>query len=281
MPVQLIVSDLDGTLFKMDHSGGISDENLQAIRAAQEKGVPFFVCTGRPITDIYARVYRCPEMAEVGMAGLNGATFIRNKEGVPIFNKVMPEEVWRGCVEIIRTFPVRWVLSGSLFRNGRLWLDCPTEDEMLNLGIGRDGPGYTHPDDGAEWELGVGKIQCRGKPYGPELPELKDALLAKYPDLEIRSSWNDNVEIGPPGCQKGAAIRRLGELFDVPVENIMTLGDNENDIPMLEAAGLGICMSNGSDGAKAASDFVVDNSDSCGVARAIRRFVLDDSQKGD
>ena len=54
----------------------------------------------------------------------------------------------------------------------------------------------------------------------------------------------------------------------------MALGDNENDIPMLQAAGLGVCMSNGTDGAKAASAHVVDNGDCCGVARAIRRFAL-------
>lgn len=276
MPVQLIVSDLDGTLFRLDHSGSISDENLRAIREAQEKGVPFFVCTGRPITDIYSRIFRYEEMKDVGIAGMNGATFIRGRDGVPIFNKCLHEEVWRGCMEIIRAYPVRAVMSSSLFRNGVLWLEYPTEDEMLDMGVGYDGPGYIHPDDGAQWEEGVNKIQCRAEPYDPALSELRDALLEKYPDLEVRSSWNDNIEIGPAGCQKGAAIRRLGELFGVAVENIMTLGDNENDIPMLEMAGVGVCMSNGSNGAKTVSDHVVDNSDSCGVARAIRRFVLDD-----
>lgn len=275
MPVQLIVSDLDGTLFRLDHSATITEENLQAIRAAQEKGVPFFVCTGRPITDIYPRIYQYEEMKDVGIAGMNGATFIRGREGVPIFNKRLPEEVWRGCVEIIREYPVMRVLSGSVFRNGVLWLEYPTEHEMLDAGIGCDEPGFVHPDDGADWDVGINKIQCIGEVHDPILPVLRDELLAKYPDLEIRSSWARNIEIGPAGCQKGEAIRRLGELFGVPVENIMTLGDNENDMPMLEAAGVGVCMSNGTDGAKAAAKHVVDNADSCGVARAIRRFVLD------
>lgn len=276
MPIRLIVSDLDGTLFKMDRSTTITGENLQAIREAQQRGVPFFVCTGRPITDIYSRIYQYEELKDAGIAGMNGATFIRGREGVPIFNKRLPEEVWRGCVEIIKKYPVRSVLSGSLFRNGVLWLEYPREWDMLEVGIGYDEPGYVPPNDGADWDVGINKIQCIGQPYDPILPVLRSEILAKYPELEIRSSWSSNIEVGPPGCQKGAAIRRLGDLFGVPVENIMSLGDNENDIPMLEAAGLGVCMSNGTDGAKAASDHVVDNSDCCGVARAIRRFVLDD-----
>jgi len=166
------------------------------------------------------------------------------------------------------------VLSGSMFRNGVLWLDYPKEWDMLMAGLGYDEPGYVHPDDGADWDVGINKIQCIGQPYDPILPVLRDALLEKYPDLEIRGSWHSNIEVGPAGCQKGEAIRMLSRLFGVPVENIMALGDNENDIPMLQAAGLGVCMSNGTDGAKAASAHVVDNGDCCGVARAIRRFAL-------
>lgn len=273
MPVQLIVSDLDGTLFKMDHSGEISDENLRAIQAAQEKGASFFVCTGRPITDIYHRIYRYPELQNVGIAGMNGASCIANSEGKPIYNQRLPEEVWRSCVEIIKKFPVKSVLSGSLFRNGKLWLDYPSEDELLNSSLGYDEPGYTHPDDGADWDDGINKIQCIGQPYDPILPVLRDALLEKHPDLEIRSSWHSNIEIGPANCQKGSAIRMLGKRFGVPLENIMALGDNENDIPMLETAGIGVCMSNGTNGAKTAACYIADNSDSCGVARAIEHFL--------
>jgi len=274
MPVQLIVSDLDGTLFRLDHSGTISEENLRAIREAQERGIPFFVCTGRPVTGTYARIFCYEALKDVGIAGMNGACIIRGRDGVPIYNKRLAEADWRGCVEIIRKYPMRWVMSGSLFRNGVLWLDYPTENEMLEANIGRFEPGFVPPEDGAQWDVGVNKIHCRSFGCDPALDALRAELQEKFPHLEVRSSWNDNVEIGPNGCQKGAAIRRLGELFHVPVENIMTLGDNENDIPMLEAAGLGVCMSNGSDGAKAASDHVMDNSDCCGVARAIRRFAL-------
>ena len=274
MPVQLIVSDLDGTLFKLDHSGTISGENLLAVRDAQERGIPFFVCTGRQVSDTCARVYRYEELKDVGIAGMNGSSIIRGRDGVPVYNRRLTEAEWRGCVEIIRKYPVRWVMSGSIFRNGVLWTEYPTENEMLAADIGCFESCFTAPDDGAQWDVGINKIHCRSSAWDPNLDLLRAELQAAFPGLEIRSSWNDNLEVAPSGCHKGAVIRRLGELFGVPVENIMVLGDNENDIPMLEAAGLSVCMSNGSDGAKAASDYVMDNSDCCGVARAIRRFAL-------
>ena len=274
MPVRLIVSDLDGTLFRRDRSTTISGENLKAIADAQARGIPFFVCTGRPITDIYKNIYCYEELKDAGIAGMNGATVIRSSAGEPIFNRRLPEEIWRGCVEIIRKYPVESVMTGSLFRNRRLWLEYPTERMLLEAGLGYDEPGCVHPDDGADWDGGVNKIECIAGEFDPVLMALRDELLSKYPDLEIRASWSRNIEICPPGCHKGAAIRRLSGLFGVPVEEIMVLGDNENDIPMLQATGLGVCMSNGTDGARAAADHVVDNSDNCGVARAIRRFAL-------
>lgn len=205
---------------------------------------------------------------------MNGGTFIEDHEGRPLYNVYFTEEQWRGCVEIIRRHPVRSVISGSAFRNGRLWLDYPSEFDMLGQGIGSTEPGFVPPDDGAEWISGVNKIICFAKDHDPILETLRSALLEVFPKLEIRSSWINNIEICPEGCHKGAAIRKLSEYFGVPVEGIMALGDNENDIPMLSEAGTGVCMSNGTDAAKAVCAAVMQNDDACGVARAIRRFAL-------
>ena len=71
-------------------------------------------------------------------------------------------------------------------------------------------------------------------------------------------------------------MQKLAEKLGIPRENIMTLGDQENDIAMLEYAGLGVAMDNALDSVKAVSQFVTKSNTEDGVAYAVEKFVLKD-----
>ncbi|MBR2036785.1 MAG: HAD hydrolase family protein, partial [Lachnospiraceae bacterium] len=72
-----------------------------------------------------------------------------------------------------------------------------------------------------------------------------------------------------------AAVRFLAEYLNIPIENTIAVGDAENDIPMLEAAGLGVAMKNASDDIKQHADYItkLDNNEG-GVGEVIRKFML-------
>lgn len=67
------------------------------------------------------------------------------------------------------------------------------------------------------------------------------------------------LEMFPSSCGKGAALKRLADHLLVPISHTMAAGDQDNDISMLEAAGLGLAMCNGSEGAKAAADVITEH----------------------
>ena len=77
------------------------------------------------------------------------------------------------------------------------------------------------------------------------------------------------------GVNKGAAVTALARRLDIPMDQVMTLGDNENDIPMLTCAGVGVAVENATPGALAAAKYRTAANDRFGVAEAIRRFALD------
>ena len=83
------------------------------------------------------------------------------------------------------------------------------------------------------------------------------------------------LEILDKRVNKGQGVKMLAEKLGIPRENIMTLGDQENDIAMLEYAGTGVAMGNAIDSVKAVSQFVTKTNMEDGVAYAIQKFVLD------
>ena len=101
-------------------------------------------------------------------------------------------------------------------------------------------------------------------------------ILAKYGDrLNSFFSCKEYIEIIPKTCGKGLALLRLAEILEIPVEDTIGVGDEANDLTMVEAAGLGVCMANGIPEVKAAADYITERDNNHdGVAEVIEKFVL-------
>lgn len=84
----------------------------------------------------------------------------------------------------------------------------------------------------------------------------------------------DMIEVIPPGASKGKALKTLLRELGIAPENVLALGDGENDIEMIELAGIGVAVGNANELVKKAADHVVASNDEDGVAEAIEKFVL-------
>ena len=93
-------------------------------------------------------------------------------------------------------------------------------------------------------------------------------------NMEIVSSWNDNFEVMRNGSTKGDAVRYLANYFGIDKEEVMCIGDSENDLSMIKYAGTGVAMGNASEDIKSVADYVTDTNVNDGVAKAINKFVL-------
>lgn len=96
--------------------------------------------------------------------------------------------------------------------------------------------------------------------------------LGEIPDLAVTCSLVNNLEINHATCNKGDALMKLGEILNIPMEQIMACGDGNNDLEMVRRAGVGVAMENGEDAVKEAADFVTKTNDEEGVAYAIEHF---------
>ena len=94
------------------------------------------------------------------------------------------------------------------------------------------------------------------------------------PTISVTRSHPRLVEAIDARVDKGDALRRLSVLTGIPIGQIMGIGDNLNDLPLVAAAGFGVAMGGGAAETKAAADFVTGSYEDDGVAMAIERFVL-------
>ena len=92
--------------------------------------------------------------------------------------------------------------------------------------------------------------------------------------LEVTSSWKNNLEIMKEGSSKGEAVKYLSHLLGIDREDIITFGDNYNDLSMIEYAGTGVAMGNAEEDVKKVASYVTDLNTESGVAKAIDNLVL-------
>ena len=101
--------------------------------------------------------------------------------------------------------------------------------------------------------------------------EIPKEIMEKY---EITSSVPEYIEIVKKGIKKSEAIKVVMEKYDIKQNEVMAIGDGENDVEMLSFAGLGIAMENAMDDVKEFANDVTTSNNHDGVANAIEKYIL-------
>ena len=107
------------------------------------------------------------------------------------------------------------------------------------------------------------------------IQDLHQKLLSMdFPQTAFYLSKDNYLEVTAKHVSKEHALLEVAKYYDLPLEEVMTIGDNFNDSPMLALAGLGIAMGNAPEGVKETANLVTASNDEHGVAQAIREHVL-------
>ena len=267
-PIRLIATDIDGTL--LNSALQIPERNLRAIHAAQEKGITVAISSGRFPENVYVLLedygLRCP------IIGTNGADVIDENLNRLSETFIAPEPAMLALEQLIRLGSDFFMFSKQAVCTSR---ETRKHHSELSFGerIRAMGFTYYHGPKEAEMVAEQGMVHkffvCDNVP----LYQVREALR-RIPGIDLTQSSACNVEVMPSGVDKGVGVRALADSLGIPMEQVMALGDEGNDIPMLRAAGYGVAMGNGSPEAKAAARFITDTNDCCGFAKAIEQYAL-------
>lgn len=256
----IICTDLDGTLLRNDKT--ISNENKEAIEYFKENGGLFTFVTGRMpsyVSDIHDEI---KPNAPIGCINGGGLYDFSKKEymwtctlpkNVNELIKCIDEQVPNAGIQVSCFENVYFCKENSVMENFREVTKLP------NL--------VCNYNDVKE---DVAKIV-----FGLETEEeiiKTEKILKSHPLADnfgfIRSE-KYLYEILPKGMTKGTSITKLSECLGIDINRIIAVGDYNNDVPMLKAAGIGIAVSNACKEAIEAADFVTVSNEEHAIAKVI------------
>ena len=271
MRTKILFADLDGTL--LDDEKNASSEDVASINEMIAGGHRFAIATGRPLysAKVVAR--------ELGL--YRDGIFLAASNGGVIFDC--------GNEKIISSTSLDYDTVRMLFT------------EALSEGLSI----HTYTDDNVvsvKETFEIGQYTSRIKMPFKKLERIPEDLPAPPPKLIVMSVKENSrkiledferrhkemtegrtqsvfsndflLEYLPIGVSKGNAVKTLCELLGILQEDSIAAGDEANDIPMLEAAGIGAVMKNGTDEAKSHADYVTERTNNeSGISEIIRKFI--------
>ena len=273
--VKLIAIDMDGTLLMSDHAT-VPQENIDAIRRADAAGIRMCICTGRMIEDASDFIRRlglpCMIIAANGTRACSGPM---PGGKMLVRHDIAPEDALK-AIDIL--IPTGLILNG--FQDGMVNTVMDKTQRHYHLvyrGLIGERLGEEALREAAR--EGIMKLFAVGGGFAGDIADERiPGALAEVrralPHLQITSSAPGNIEIMGPDAGKGAALREVAEgVMGITREQVMGIGDAENDLSMLEYAGQSVAMGNATAAVKAACRYETVSNDECGVARIIERVL--------
>lgn len=268
MDYQILALDLDGTL--TDSRKEISRPTLEALIDIQEKGKKVVLASGRPTKGVLplARQLRLDEYGSY-ILSFNGGRITDCKSGQTIYEKLLPEDVAQPLFYIVKKY-------------SKIDIVAYTPDTLIS-GI--------QPNSYTELESGINHMPIvQVDDFPAHVPEESNKILVTgSPEIisrvktEVSEYFHSYVsvycsdpfflEIMPPGVDKAHSLLRLLSSVGLTADQMICCGDGDNDLTMIETAGLGVAMANAQPAVLATADYVTKSNDEGGVLHVINKFL--------
>lgn len=257
----LLASDMDFTLLSTDAT--ISRKNIEALEYFTQNGGSFALCTGRtrPATEQYRKLLpmRGPSVY------LNGALIVDESTQTMVHMDGMNDHAREVAQEVMKHFPKVGVEVFLYDKSYVCQMNQTTKEHFAHLKIPYERIALDDiPESTALW----GKINFTG-PHD-YMEGVHEFLRPEEENYNLTYSTPVFYEMTLKGGDKGTGVLRAAKLFGIAPEHIYTVGDNFNDLPMLEAAQLAFVPKNGAEDALRLADVVVGSNDEHAVRDVVQ-----------
>lgn len=260
--IKMVVADIDGTIYTPER--GITEEVKESIKNLNKKGIQFAIATGRTyssarhVADLIG--IKCPLICYQG--GL-----VNSYEGEILDVKYLDEKIAR---EIIRECRSRKIHL-NVYVEDKLYVE--NDDKYIKDYIGDKGIDYFKVNSFDELNFSKLNKLLAIKYDEKFIDNLIKELGARYPEIYVVKSYIYFCEIANKEATKGNAIKFLAKKYGISEREVMAIGDQNNDIEMVETAGIGVAMGNGTEEIKAKADYITGSVRENGFVEAVNKFV--------
>ena len=266
--IKLIMSDIDGTILDKNHQ--LDSYLIELMPLLKQCNIPFVLASARSPLGI-APISKELGITDCPIACYNGAL-------ISLGDKILSQySIDKSELLLLHDFLKKEFPTVSInVYSGKDWL-VNTIDEWVEIEatITGESPKVTSIADFIRDEKTlVHKLLLIDNT--DTIQKLQKTLSSiDFPQTDFYLSKDNYLEVTHNQVSKKQALLKLANYYQLPLTSIMTLGDNYNDIPMIETAGLGIAMGNAPRDVKTCAKAVTDSNEQNGVSKAIKLHVLD------
>ena len=263
-PVRLLLADVDGTLVTKDKV--LTQRSIEAVRELRDAGILFALTSGRPPRGMQMLIE--PLSLSTPISAFNGG-LVTEPDMTVLEQKVIPDELVPAIIAMLESAGLDvWIYSGAEWLVRDLQaphiaresftvqfdptlvesFDGHTEDVAKLVGVSDDHDLVASVASAAHDEFGDHVSAARSQPY--------------------------YLDVTHPGANKGGVVKFLSARYDIPEEQIATIGDMPNDVLMFARSGLSIAMGQSDREVQRAARRVTGSNEEDGFANAVERFIL-------
>lgn len=263
-PIAAVLADVDGTL--VTQSKELTARAIEAVKKLHERGVLFAITSGRPPRGMRMLVH--PLDLRGPIAAFNGGIIVQPDMTI-VDERAVPADIAPAVVDAIRAHGLDpWVYRGAewyvtdpgaphVAREAATVQFQPTVvpgyDGLLDravkiVGVSDDYDKVARCEADVQQQFGTHVSAARSQPY--------------------------YLDVTHPTANKGAVVERMSQYYQIPLEQIATLGDQPNDVLMFRRSGLSIAMGNASEQVQHQATYVTASNEDEGFAKAVEQFIL-------
>lgn len=274
MPIQMIFTDLDGTV--LDEDNRIPERVQAAFRLARQKGIPAVIATGRTLVEMYEAQEAIG--ADHFSISMNGAFIYDHHRQEVLSHQHLERKQVITIIKLLESF--NDVFFHAYGNNQPI---C-SEKTLRSIQMCGVGPAYIAMYNATQKVVPdlIPYIESSGleinKFYMTSQNVEHLALIKTYANelkgVRCLQSLPRGIEIIPETVDKSFAMQLLCKHMGVDIKKTLVIGDSENDIGMLKAGGISVVMGNAPQHVKAFADWIAPSNVEDGAAVAIERFIL-------
>ena len=261
--IKMIATDIDGTI--ADWKGQFSPAVRNCINKLKAAGIKIVLVTGRMHS---SAIHVAKDLGlDTPLISYQGG-LVKDFDGKILYRKNLNS----GYAKEIIVWARENNIHINLYIDDKLYVE--NDDEIIKYYVDGKHIEYTVCSfDDLKIE-NVNKILAIDIKDADRVSSWVEELKKKYPDLYIVKSTPYYCEIGSPEAKKSLGVKFLCDMWGIKREEVLTIGDQDNDIDLVQSGGVGVAMGNGTDELKKHADYITDTVENDGFVKAVEKFVM-------
>ncbi|MBO6088124.1 HAD family phosphatase [bacterium] len=264
--IKMVATDIDGTILNWEY-GGFTQGVIDCVKKLTASNVKVVLVTGRMHK---SATFLADELGlDTPIVSYQGGMIKENKEnGECYYRKNLDNEKAKEIIKWARENNIHI----NLYINDVLYVE--NDNEIIKKYTGARYIEYKVCNFDDLTIDNINKILAIDYNNPEKVTNWVEFLSKKYPDLYIVKSTPYFCEISHKDARKSCAVEYLRKKWNLKKEEVLTIGDQNNDIELLKAGGIKVAMGNGTPELKECADFITDTVQNDGFVKAVEKFIF-------